>query len=81
MSYNTIHIADYFSLLIPEQSVDMDQVCHFIMCQVAVNSKISRSLPATWKINNKSQIGSVQCSVILRTVDVPKHVVEFYFVV
>jgi len=51
------------------------------MCQVAVKSEVSRSLASTWKINNKTQVGSDQCSVILRTVDVPKHVVEFYLVV
>lgn len=81
MSYNTIHIADYFSLLILDQLLGMYWICHFIMCQVAVKSEVSRSLASTWKINNKSQVGSDQCSVILRTVDVPKHVVEFYFVV
>ena len=59
----------------------MYRVSHFIMCQVAVKSEVSRSLASTWKINNKTQVGSDQCSVILRTVDVPKHVVEFYLVV
>lgn len=81
MSYNTIHIADYFSLLIPEQLLGKYWVCHFIMCQVAGKSEVSRSLPSTGGKKNRTQVGSDQCSVIRRTVDVPKHVVEFYFVV
>jgi len=44
MSYNTIHIADYFSVLILEHLLGMYWICHFIMCQVAVNCQFSLKL-------------------------------------
>lgn len=71
VSYNTIYIADYFSLLILEELLDMYWVCLFIISQVAVKSEVSRSLASTWKTNHKNHVGSDHCTVIFRTVDVP----------
>jgi hypothetical protein len=56
-------------------------VLYFVTSWIAVKSEVGRSFVSVLKTNHNSHAGLDHCTSILRTVDVPKHVIEFYLVV